>query len=291
MKKTIFILLATVSLISFGLLANASTIIVNGTTVEDDESHDPGYITVYRPYEGEVFGRYNVREDSDGMPWFMLYYETNLSDHCYKVICPDGSEKDYLPDLWNLGEPRWQSHTSKTGIPLSIVCKEELEGEYTIILSSKKGDISIEIPFYYDPEKVEPMTPKEDVENTDLTKGVTVTAGGGMEASSSGSAKVGRIDVEQNEISVPVGESREVKVTSDANLTVEIEDTNVTDAVLANGVLTVTGKKAGKSEIWLRSKENYMSVGVTVVKAEEKKNEMSGGIMAVLRRIIDAIIK
>ncbi len=82
------------------------------------------------------------------------------------------------------------------------------------------------------------------------------------------------ITLEKTDLSLTVGESEKITVTSQASsLSVEVDDTSVIAASISGKTLTVTALKRGESQLWIKSSNNYVTVNVSVSSAPESNNE------------------
>lgn len=96
----------------------------------------------------------------------------------------------------------------------------------------------------------------------------------GNKPSSNQDTSVTAITLEKTDLSLTVGESEKINITSQASsLSVEVDDTSVIAASLSGKTLTVTALKRGESQLWIKTSGNYVTLNVTVSSAPESGNE------------------
>lgn len=77
---------------------------------------------------------------------------------------------------------------------------------------------------------------------------------------------------EKNEITLHVGETAKINITSQASsLSAEVDNSDILTATLSGKTLTVTALRVGESQIWIQTSNNYASITVTVVIASEEE--------------------
>ncbi len=134
------------------------------------------------------------------------------------------------------------------------------DGTWTIVCQSgsARDEISFELAETVDREEDETTSSSSNKGSGSSTITSTVTI----------------ISLSQTEITLAVGETAEIAITTDAtSLSLEIDDESVVNASLSGKTLSVTGRKRGSAYVWVLGSNNYASLRVTVVAATEQATE------------------
>ncbi|MCD8048060.1 MAG: S-layer homology domain-containing protein [Clostridia bacterium] len=134
------------------------------------------------------------------------------------------------------------------------------DGTWTIVCQS--GSARDEISF----EIAETVDREEDETTSSSNKGNS--------SSSTITSTVTIISLEQTEITLAVGETAEIAITTEAtSLSLEMDDESIVTASLSGKTLSVTGRKRGTAYVWVLGSSNYASLRVSVVAATEQVTE------------------
>lgn len=212
-------------------------------------------------------------EDADSIEELYLnvelkrYSGDSLSyDIIFDTNCPEVYHDVYYPDGTQRGKTITHSGSvlEAGGVYFSDGSYWDYDGEYLMVF--RYEDLKVELIYTIENsdrykawfERVYGFKPEEkEPENTEKTN-----TGGN-------SVRVNKIEVSENKIELYIGDVKEITVVSSESVTVEVEDEDVVEAELSNGVLTVKALKMGESEIWLRNSDTYTPVSVTVIQGTD----------------------
>lgn len=201
-------------------------------------------------------------EKSSGYFGFDLKWETNCPEMLLEVYYPEDSDKaGEVRYTFNFNEIILNAFNGEMRVEQAR--RDDPEGEYRVVLSY--DDCIAETKFILEgaeahwawKDYIDNLFNGNNSNTNDTTEAATTTR--------HDSVRVSSVEVSENKIELYIADTRELEVTSSKSVTVEIEDEDVVEASLSDGVLTVKGLKQGQSEIWLRNSETYTAVSVTVL--------------------------
>ncbi len=182
---------------------------------------------------------------------FDLTVSTNCPIYYFETYYPDGSKRGLTTMFPG------NMYEIKTYCDMSSY--NDYDGEYLLV-------------FYYEDCKTEVVFTIENSEqyrawSDKITDNANSSTNNNANTGNrnNGTNRVTAIMVAETEIMMYPKEKREVTVTSGKSITVEVEDIDVIGATYLDGILTISALKAGNSEIWLKTSDNYINISVQVM--------------------------
>lgn len=176
--------------------------------------------------------------------------------------CPEFYVEIYYPDGTKRGSTmKYPGNAYENGAYVDDSNYHDYDGEYTFVFYYEdcRTEVvyTVENSYQYKAWWVRTYgyTP-EDKNSTEATEDES--------SKNSGGDKVTSIVIDETLLGCYPDETIEVGVKSGKALSVEVENEDIVEATLSNGVLKITGLKVGESAIWLRNSDTYTTVDVIV---------------------------